>query len=67
MSMAEQTDLCVLECLYLVSVDGVLLLQLALSQRLIFLLELLQLFSRNLKTETEFSFILHLIFRLRPQ
>lgn len=44
-------DVCVYVCVsYLESVDGVFLLQLTLSQCLIFLLKLLQLFGWNLKT-----------------
>lgn len=42
---------------YLVSVDGVLLLELALSEGLVLLLKLLQLFSRNLKSHKNIFFI----------
>lgn len=43
--------------LYLVSVDGVLLLQLALSEGLVLLLKLLQLFSWNLKPHKNIFFM----------
>lgn len=48
---------------HLVSVDGVLLLQLALSQRLIFLLKLLQLFGWDLKTPEKLLALLFCVWK----